>query len=125
VDGKRGQKFHFKPATARPPGRFIRAPDRGGFCSGRLEPNKGRPQQRRQALNFLLLQTNRSYYFYLREFNRVLAQRNTYLKRLTPSPGNEMSAAGLGMSNWPKFGVELMVRRQQALMAMAPWIRRI
>jgi len=83
---------------------------------------KGGPRQRRQALNFLLLQTDRSYYFYLREFNRVLGQRNSHLKRSRPSPGNELL-----LLSWDEQltqpGAELMVRRQRALAAMAPWIK--
>jgi DNA replication and repair protein RecF len=92
------------------------------FAPEDLSLIKGGPQQRRQALNFLLLQTNRSYYFYLREFNRILAQRNTYLKRLTPSPGNEILLQAWD-EQLAQFGAELMVRRQEALTAMAPWIK--
>ena len=34
-------------------------------------PYKGGPQLRRQAVNLLLLQTSRPYYFHLREYNRI------------------------------------------------------
>jgi DNA replication and repair protein RecF len=83
---------------------------------------KGGPQLRRQALNLLLLQTSRPYYFHLREYNRILAQRNTFLKRLTPSKGNELL-----LLSWDEqlaeSGAELMVRRQEALTIMKPWIK--
>jgi DNA replication and repair protein RecF len=83
---------------------------------------KGGPQLRRQALNLLLLQTSRSYYFHLREYNRILAQRNMYLKRFTRTQGNEAL-----LSAWDEqlaaAGSELMIRRQQALTTMEPWVK--
>ncbi|HKM39662.1 MAG TPA: DNA replication/repair protein RecF [bacterium] len=93
------------------------------FAPEDLSLIKGGPQQRRQALNFLLLQTDRSYYFYLREYNRVLAQRNMHLKTASPSPGNELLLLGWD-EQLAQAGVELMVRRQQALMALAPWVEK-
>ena len=82
---------------------------------------KGGPQQRRQALNLLLLQTSKQYYHNLREYNRVLAQRNMLLKAASRSAGNEvlLSAFDEQLSAW---GSELMIRRQQVLTTMAPWI---
>jgi DNA replication and repair protein RecF len=83
---------------------------------------KGGPQLRRQALNLLLLQTSRQYYFHLREYNRVLAQRNMFLKRFSPSSGNEAL-----LSAWDEqlvtAGAELMIRRQQVLAIMSPWVK--
>ncbi|HHY91746.1 MAG TPA: DNA replication and repair protein RecF, partial [Firmicutes bacterium] len=54
---------------------------------------KGSPEVRRQALNLLLLQTSRAYYHHLREYNRALSQRNTWLKRLPPTASNELALA--------------------------------
>lgn len=83
---------------------------------------KGGPQLRRQALNLLLLQTSRSYYFYLREYNRILAQRNICLKTLSPTKGNETL-----LSAWDDqlvaAGSELMIRRRMALATMGPLIK--
>lgn len=83
---------------------------------------KGGPQLRRQAINLLLLQTSRSYYFHLREYNRILAQRNTFLKRLMPSQGNEILLLAWD-EQLAESGAELMVRRQEVLTVMAPWVK--
>lgn len=81
---------------------------------------KGPPEVRRHALNLLLLQISRPYYYHLREYNRILAQRNAHLKRLPPTASSE-----LALSVWDeelaRHGAELTIRRRAAVAELARW----
>ncbi|MDK2856684.1 MAG: replication and repair protein RecF [Bacillota bacterium] len=81
---------------------------------------KGPPEVRRHALNLLLLQVSRPYYYHLREYNRVLAQRNAYLKRLPPTASSELALA-VWDEELALHGAELILRRHAALAELARW----
>ncbi|MGI6603746.1 MAG: DNA replication/repair protein RecF [bacterium] len=82
---------------------------------------KGGPEMRRRALNLLLLQTSPTYYHYLREYNRVLSQRNTYLKHLPPTASSELALEAWD-SELTRQGAEVIQRRRTALAELAPWV---
>lgn len=91
------------------------------FSPADLELIKGSPEARRHALNLLLVQVSRAYYHHLREYNRVLSQRNVYLRRLPPTAASELALAAWDEA-LVRHGAELMVRRRAALEEISPWL---
>jgi len=62
-----------------------------------IELLRGSPGIRRQWLNLVLASANQSYYDNLRDYHRLLAERNSLLKK--PSQPNEMRAFEAGLAD--------------------------
>lgn len=85
------------------------------FSPDDLQLLKGPPSLRRRFLDLILLQLQRPYRHHLRQYLRVLTQRNNLLRRLTPG---EQAAAQLDI--WDEQLVEhgsQVIRRRLGLLA--------
>ncbi|MBP1153247.1 MULTISPECIES: DNA replication/repair protein RecF [unclassified Paenibacillus] len=94
------------------------------FAPEDLEIVKGSPSVRRRFLDMEIGQVHPAYLYDLSQYNKVLQQRNNYLKQLFSSSG----AAPL-LEVWneqlAQFGIKIMKKRQSFIKKLQTWAEKI
>lgn len=85
------------------------------FCPEDLMLVKGSPENRRRFLNLEIKQADKKYFYHLANYNKVLRQRNKFLKELNPSVSYDYLKEQLSI--WDKqlaqHGVYLVKKRME------------
>ncbi|MCP3775165.1 DNA replication/repair protein RecF [Paenibacillus sp. MZ04-78.2] len=94
------------------------------FAPEDLEIVKGSPGIRRRFLDMEIGQVYPSYLYDLSQYNKILQQRNNYLKQLFSSPG-KASMLDVWNEQLMQFGVKIMKKRQSFIKKLQAWAEKI
>ncbi|GMX67345.1 DNA replication/repair protein RecF [Paenibacillus elgii] len=94
------------------------------FAPEDLEIVKGSPGVRRRFLDMEIGQVYPSYLHDLSQYNKILQQRNNYLKQLFSSPG-KASMLDVWNEQLMQFGVKIMKKRQSFIKKLQAWAEKI
>lgn len=94
------------------------------FAPEDLEIVKGSPGVRRRFLDMEIGQVYPSYLHDLSQYNKILQQRNNYLKQLFSSPG-KTSMLDVWNEQLMQFGVKIMKKRQSFIKKLQAWAEMI
>jgi DNA replication and repair protein RecF len=93
------------------------------FSPDELRMIKNAPADRRRFLNIDISQTDKNYFYALTRYNKILSQRNAYLKEL-PYPASADALRGLSI--WDEqlisVGTFLIEKRLQFIMKLTPYL---
>lgn len=87
------------------------------FCPEDLMLIKGPPENRRKFINLEISQTDKKYAYHLSQYNKVLKQRNKFLKEISPSYNYDYIKEQLSI--WDKqlaeHGIEIIKKRRDII----------
>ncbi|MGF9710782.1 DNA replication/repair protein RecF [Paenibacillus sp. JMULE4] len=94
------------------------------FAPEDLEIVKGSPSVRRRFLDMEIGQVHPAYLYDLSQYNKVLQQRNNYLKQLFSSSG-DAPLLEVWNEQLAQFGIKIMKKRQSFIKKLQIWAEKI
>jgi len=95
------------------------------FAPEDLSIVKGAPAQRRRFLDMEIGQVSPTYLFYLNNYNRVLAQRNQFLKDLAMKKTSSLELLTIWNTQLADLAVKLLGKRFAFMRMLETWAREI
>ncbi|PZE19093.1 DNA replication/repair protein RecF [Paenibacillus xerothermodurans] len=122
---KQGKKAKINGLEQRKLSKFIGALNVVMFAPEDLEIVKGAPSVRRRFLDMEIGQVYPSYLHDLSQYQKVLMQRNNYLKQLSNTRDTKASMMEIWNEQLAGFGVKIIKKRQSFIKKLQSWAERI
>lgn len=122
---KQGKKAKINGMEQRKLSNFIGSMNVVMFAPEDLEIVKGSPGVRRRFLDMEIGQVHPAYLYDLSQYNKILLQRNNYLKQLYSSPGGSAPLLDVWNEQLVQFGVKIMKKRQSFIKKLQNWAEKI
>jgi len=95
------------------------------FAPEDLEIVKGTPGVRRRFLDMEIGQVQPSYLYDLSQYQKILLQRNNYLKQAFPGKGTPDAMLDIWNEQLAQYGVKIMKKRQSFIKKLQQWAETI
>lgn len=95
------------------------------FAPEDLEIVKGSPSVRRRFLDMELGQVQPSYLYDLSQYQKILAQRNQYLKQLFSTRDTKAAMLEVWNEQLAQFGIKIIKKRQSFIKKLQSWAEKI
>ncbi|GAA4867519.1 DNA replication/repair protein RecF [Paenibacillus vulneris] len=95
------------------------------FAPEDLEIVKGSPSVRRRFLDMEIGQVHPAYLYDLSQYQKILAQRNNYLKQLFTSKDSKAGMLEVWNEQLATFGVKIIKKRQSFIKKLQAWAEKI
>ncbi|WP_284643053.1 DNA replication/repair protein RecF [Paenibacillus silviterrae] len=122
---RQGKKAKINGLEQRKLSNFIGTMNVVMFAPEDLEIVKGSPGVRRRFLDMEIGQVHPAYLYDLTQYNKILLQRNNYLKQLYASPGGKAPLLEVWNEQLAQFGVKIMKKRQSFIKKLQTWAEKI